>query len=397
MMKTRNFIFTTILLVLGSFAVPHRTQAVSPAPDGGYPNATTAEGTNALFRLTTGLSNTAIGGVALYNNTTGDYNTANGAFALFKNTTGGSNTADGTSALYHNTTGYHNTATGYQALSSNTTGFENTADGYQALHSNTTGIVNTTTGVNALYHNTTGNSNTAIGSYALFNNSTGVDNTANGVSALASDTTGKLNTALGFHALYNNTTGDGNTVLGANAGSGITTADNVICIGAAGNNVANSCYIGNIFNATSSGGTAVYVNSNGRLGTMTSSRRFKEDIKPIDKASEVLFALKPVAFRYKKDIDPAGTSQLGLVAEDVEKVNPDLVVRDEHGKAYSVRYDQVNAMLLNEFLKEHGKVQKLEAALEAVNQRLQAQDAKIDRANAKIELSRPAQTLVENR
>jgi hypothetical protein len=397
MMETRNFIFTTILLVLGSFGVPHRTQAVSPAPDGGYPNATTAEGTNALFRLTTGLSNTAIGGVALYNNTTGDYNTANGAFALFKNTTGGSNTADGTSALYHNTTGYHNTATGYQALSSNTTGFENTADGYQALHSNTTGIVNTTTGVNALYHNTTGNSNTAIGSYALFNNSTGVDNTANGVSALASDTTGKLNTALGFHALYNNTTGDGNTVLGANAGSGITTADNVICIGAAGNNVANSCYIGNIFNATSSGGTAVYVNSNGRLGTMTSSRRFKEDIKPIDKASEVLFALKPVAFRYKKDIDPAGTSQLGLVAEDVEKVNPDLVVRDEHGKAYSVRYDQVNAMLLNEFLKEHGKVQKLEAALEAVNQRLQAQDAKIDRANAKIELSRPAQTLVENR
>ena len=134
--------------------------------------------------------------------------------------------------------------------------------------------------------------------------------------------------------------------MGVNAGIAVTTANNVICIGADGNNVDNSCYIGNIFGATSSGGAAVLVNADGKLGTMTSSQRFKDDIKPMDKASEALLALKPVTFRYKKEIDPAGTRQLGLVAEDVVKVNPDLVVRDKEGKPYSVRYDQVNAMLL---------------------------------------------------
>ena len=141
------------------------------------------------------------------------------------------------------------------------------------------------------------------------------------------------------------------------------TASNVICIGALGNNVDNSCYIGQIFGATSSGGVAVFINSNGRLGTMTSSRRFKEKIKPMDQASEALYALKPATFRYKKGIDPQGIPQFGLVAEDVEAVNPDLVVRDKEGKPYSVRYEAVNAMLLNEFLKEHRKVEQLEATV----------------------------------
>jgi trimeric autotransporter adhesin len=189
--------------------------------------------------------------------------------------------------------------------------------------------------------------------------------------------------------------------LGVGAGSNVTTANNVICIGAEGNNVDNSCYIGQIFGATSSGGTAVFINTNGRLGTATSSRRFKEEIKPMEQASEALFALKPVAFRYKKGIDPAGTQQLGLVAEEVEKVNRDLVVRDREGKPYSVRYDQVNAMLLNEFLKEHRKVEEQQAtigqlksamaqqqmAMETVVARLKEYDSKIQRVSDQVQMS----------
>jgi len=158
---------------------------------------------------------------------------------------------------------------------------------------------------------------------ALSSNITGNGNTAVGESALLSNTAGDSNTVIGVEALVANTTGSGNIALGFAAGGNVTTASNVICIGALGNNVDDSCFIGNIFNATSSGGTAVFINSNGRLGTATSSRRFKEKIKPMDSASEALFALKPVAFRYKKEFDPTGTSQLGLVAEDVERVNPD--------------------------------------------------------------------------
>jgi hypothetical protein len=163
--------------------------------------------------------------------------------------------------------------------------------------------------------------------------------------------------------------------------------------------VSNACFIGQIFNATSAGGSAVFINPDGKLGTITSSRRFKEDIKPMDQASELLFSIKPVSFRYKKEIDPKRTPQFGLVAEDVETLNPDLVVRDQEGKSYSVRYDQINAMVLNEFLKEHRKVQKLEAALEAVSARLQAQDAKIQRVCAQMEMrSADARTpVVESR
>jgi len=125
----------------------------------------------------------------------------------------------------------------------------------------------------------------------------------------------------------------------------VTTASNTICIGADGENVSSSCYIGNIFGATATGGVGVIVNAAGKLGTTPSSQRFKEQIKPIAQASEALFALKPVTFRYKKELDPTGTAQFGLVAEEVEKVNPDLIVRDKDGKPYSVRYDQVNAIL----------------------------------------------------
>jgi hypothetical protein len=323
-----------------------------------------------------------VGFDALFSNTTGQLNTANGAFALFNNTTGFANTANGFGALFHDTTGSDNSALGFEALVSNTTGFENAATGWRALFANTTGFHNTADGFSALLRNTTGNHNTANGDDALVNN-----------------TTGNFNTTDGAHSLENNTSGSDNTALGFGAGDNVTTANNVICIGAnvAGANVSNSCYIGSVFGQLSSGGTAVFVNSAGKVGTSTSSRRFKDDIKPMDKASHALFALKPVTFRYKKEIDPAAAQQFGLVAEDVERVNPDLVVRDKDGKPYTVRYDQVNAMLLNEFLKEHQNVQRLEAALAAVNERLKEQDAKIDKVNAKVELSKAApQTVLNN-
>jgi hypothetical protein len=141
----------------------------------------------------------------------------------------------------------------------------------------------------------------------------------------------------------------------------------------------------------------VYVNAEGKLGALVSSRRFKEEIKPMSEASEALFSLNPVSFRYKKEIDPARTSQFGLVAEDVEKVNPDLIVRDKEEKPYSVRYDQVNAMLLNEFLKEHKRVQELQAtvvrqqeAMDALVAHIKEQDAKIQKVSDQLKTDNPA-------
>ena len=236
------------------------------------------------------------------------------------------------------------------------TGSENTATGYAALFFNR-GSGNTANGIGALHSNATGANNTANGQRALYDNFSGSRNTANGSGALGNNTMGDNNTADGVQALGANTTGSFNIALGNNAGSRVTTADDVICIGAAGADVSHSCYIDNIFNQPSPSGLAVFVNSDGKLGTIMSSRRFKEDIKPMDKASETILALQPVTFRYKKNFDPTGTAQFGLVAEDVAKVNPDLVVQDKEGKPSSVRYDQVNAMLLNEFLKERKKVE----------------------------------------
>jgi hypothetical protein len=414
---TNHYSFLTILpLALCYLALCSALEAVTPAPDGAYPGGNTAEGQNALQSLTSGINNTALGFQALYddttgsnnaatglralysnttgvnntatgsqallNNTTGGQNTANGYVALSSNTSGVSNTATGSGALhsntsasqntatgyialYRNTTGTQNTATGDRALYSNTTGGSNTATGYQALDSNTTGPFNTAMGSGALSSNTTGGRNTAMGDGALLANSTGASNTAVGVSALRNNTTAAFNTAVGHDALGNNNTGFGNIALGFSAGNFITTASHVICIGNVGANVSDSCYIGQIFGATSSGGTAVFINSDGKLGTATSSRRFKDDIQPMERASEALFALKPVTFRYKTGIDPQGIPQFGLVAEDVEAVNPDLVVRDKDGKVNTVRYDAVNAMLLNEFLKEHRKVEQLTQDFEA--------------------------------
>jgi Chaperone of endosialidase len=223
--------------------------------------------------------------------------------------------------------------------------------------------------------NTTGNLNTATGDNALRSNTTGSGNTATGFDALQSNLTGSGNTATGFDALLHLTTGSGNIALGVNAGFNLTTGNNNIDIGNLGvagesntirigwGGVQKATFIDGIRGAVVPGGVGVVAGLNGQLGTVTSSARFKEAIKPMDQASEAILALKPVTFRYKHALDPEGIRQFGLVAEEVEKVTPDLVVRDDQGKANTVRYEAVNAMLLNEFLKEHRKVQALETAL----------------------------------
>ena len=409
-MKNRNIILTTILLALGSFALPQRTQAVVPAPDGGYPRFNTAEGQNALFSLTTGQWNTALGAFTLRSDTDGSYNTAVGTAALLSNVgsqnagTGIENTAVGAAALLLNTAGSNNTGVGADALLNNSAS-GNTAVGSHALLGNTTGIRETAVGTDALGDNVSGNDNTAIGYHALIR-STGQNNTGIGSGALGNNTSGISNTAIGDGALADDSTGGGNIALGYAAGNNVTTASNVICIGIEGNNVDNACYIGQIFGSTVSA-SAVFVNSNGRLGTMTSSKRFKQDIKPMDNVSEALYSLKPVSFRYKKEFDPAGAPQLGLVAEDVEKVNPDLIIHDKEGKPYTVRYEQINTMLLNEFLKEHRKVEKLEATvaqqqtsfqsrLAEQEMQIQALASGLQKVSTRIEMSKPVIKVVSN-
>jgi hypothetical protein len=468
-LERRGFLPIVLALVLFTFAP--RLQAVTPPPDGGYPNNNTAEGTNALESLTTGTDNTAIGFQALFNNTdarfntaigsqalfhvttgafgsSGSFNTANGYQALFSNTEGGDNTAIGSGALRSNTTGNHNTAIGQAALLSNKTATDNTAVGRAALanstgrHNTATGSAalrltisgsfntatgsgaldgningnnntatgfnalcsdclgeafvsgnnNTATGANALIASGTGNNNTATGFNALLgcngcdSPSIGDNNTATGANALFSCNTGNNNTGGGFRALFNNvagsnntaegfgalanSTGSNNTALGSNAGINLRTGENNVYIDAQGlsvesetirigrRGVQKAAYVQGISGATVSAGLTVIIGSNGHLGTIQSSARYKDEIKPMDKASEAILALKPVTFRYKKELDPDRIPQFGLVAEEVEKVNPDLVARDEDGKVMTVRYEAVNAMLLNEFLKEHRIVEE---------------------------------------
>jgi hypothetical protein len=342
-----------LFVVALTFGLSPTAQAVSPAPDGGYANENTAEGDSALFSLTTGTHNTAGGFQALFSNTTGSANTAIGHNALGSNTTGSNNTANGGGVLARNTTGNANTASGHHALNTNTTGSNNTANGADALTSNTTGIYNTAVGFFSLRSNALGTLNTGVGAGALLVNTANA-NTAIGAATLLVNTAGQQNTAIGTSALGSNTTGNSNVALGQLAGVNSTTGSNNVYVGTGMSGVvgeSNACYIASIFGQTSVNGIPVLINSDNKLGTTTSSRRFKDNIRPMDKASEAILALKPVTFHYKKEIDPSGISQFGLVAEDVEKVNPDLVVHDKEGKSYSVRYDAVNAMLLNEFLK----------------------------------------------
>src|SRR6476620_5991046 len=346
-----------IAFMLSCFGLSAKIRAVFPAPDGGYPGNNTAEGTHGLFSLTSGCDTTALGFEALFLNTTGDFNTAEGFRALFNNTSGTQNTATGVNALFSNTTGSFNTANGVNTLILNTTGFQNAATGVQALFSNTTGFHNTAAGFQALLSNTSGNHNTADG-----------DN------ALVHDTIGSLNTAIGAHTLEQNITGSSNVALGFQAGFNITGSGNV-CIGQNIVGVAgesNVTRIGNIGLTAQANSVFVTVGAGGKLGFQVSSRRYKDDIKPMDRASEAIFALKPVSFRYKREIDPVRSPDFGLIAEDVAAVNPDLVARDEEGKIVTVRYQAVNAMLLNEFLKEHRRVEAMQASFAQQQKNFQA-------------------------
>jgi hypothetical protein len=370
------------LFAFTCFAFSPNAQAVNPSPDGGYAGFNTAEGQDALFSLSTGAGNTAVGWRSLFANSTNNFNTAVGAGTLILNTAD-NNTAVGTGALLLNTTGAEDTAVGSTALLNNSTGNDNTANGAFALTSNTTGGGNTATGHNALASNMTGS-----------------QNTANGGAALAANTADN-NTAIGRHALFNNTTGAGNTALGHGAGVNQTSGSNNIYIGAEIGGVAgesNACYIASIFGQSvdPASGAGVLVDTNGKLGTILSARRFKYDIQPMDKASEAILALKPVTFHYKSDAK--NTSCFGLIAEDVAEVNADLIVRDKEGNPYSVRYDQVNAMLLNEFLKEHKAFIEEQRKVEQLEKAVVALTAGLQKLSAQVEVSRPApQTVLNNR
>jgi uncharacterized coiled-coil protein SlyX len=377
------------------FALSPMAQAIVPAPDGCYPNFTTAEGCKALQSLTTGLGNTALGAYSLFSTSTGSFNTAVGAGALDLNI-GDSNTAVGAAALLLNT-GTENTATGVDALVFNEDGTHNTANGAFAMFSNTNGEGNSAFGWHALYSNLHGQKNTAVGFNALANS------------------TGAFNTAIGWNALVDNT-GDGNTAIGVVAGSDLTTGHDNLDIdnpGVAGESstvrIGNSfvhtrTFIGAVRGVTTGNNNAVpvMIDTDGQLGTISSSARFKKDIKSMDKTSETILALKPVTFHYKTD--QTNRPEFGLIAEEVAQVNPDLVVHDQNGQIYTVRYEAVNAMLLNEFLKEHKKVsdqQQLILQLQstvakqetnAVRQQKQidALSAGLQKVSTQLELSKPA-------
>jgi hypothetical protein len=467
-----------VTIVLACFWPLPQAQAVSPAPDGCYPNFTTTEGCDALFSLTIGAGNTALGWRSLFLDSTGsfntgvgggalvlnngDSNTAVGAAALLLNTSGTQNVAIGTDALVYNDGGNYNnavgafalmnntdgllnnafgnaalagnihgvnntavgdsalanndaagtglandnTAVGAMALFSNTDGSSNTAAGLQALFNNTTGIDNTATGYQALFHNTNvggdyGGENTADGASALFNNTIGFFNTGTGSGALFNNVTGNDNTACGAGALVSSTIGNDNTAVGFQAGLSAT-GDGNVYIGAGIMGVAGESshtYIRNINSTSVSGAgtdTVTVDLTTGLLGHATSSRRYKEDIKPMSSASEALYRLHPVTYRYKKEIDRSQSAAFGLIAEEVASVNPNLVARNSQGQPESIHYEMVNAMLLNEFLKEHRTVEELKKEIAALTATVKEQASEIQKVSARLEASKSLPQIVLN-
>src|SRR6266496_1320944 len=422
-----------LLLPLVCFGLAPMAQAVGPDTDGSIPGSNNGEGVGVLVSRTTGIWNTGTGFEALNHLTAGNQNTATGLRAMASDVNGGYNTGTGVLSLFSNTSGFFNSATGAYSLANNTIGLRNTAAGYAALYRNADGTDNTAAGFAALYHNTTAAFNCAFGEFALFNNLkawtnnafgvealfnnlTGETNNAFGTGALFANTEGEWNNAFGFQALDSNVSGSFNTAIGDSAGFDVT-GDGNVCIGEGvfgETGVDDSTYIRNI-NTTAQpivvGVDGVTVDlTTGRLGHGVSSQRYKEQIKPMDKASELLFSLKPVTYRYKKEIDPKQTLDFGLIAEEVAKVSPELAIRDAKGQVSNVRYNAINAMLLNEFLKEHQQVVEQQATIaelkstvaqqqkgmDVLTAQLKEQATQIQKVSAQIEMSRPVPKVVLN-
>ncbi len=343
----------------------------------------TAMGTNALLNTkSSSAGNTASGFDALLSNTSGIYNTASGDIALQANTTGSFNTASGYEALWRNTTGNGNTASGFDALQNNTTGGENTASGQYALFTNTTGSGNTASGLFALDSNTTGTQNTANGGFALDFNGTGSNNTASGYEALARNQTGSNNIGVGYQAGFN-AAGSNNIEIG---NSGRSPDNNVIRIGTQG--TQNFTVIAGISGVNVTGGAPVVVNSKGQLGVVSSSRRYKQDIRSMGTVSDRLLALRPVTFRYKKaDENGQKPEQYGLIAEEVAKVMPELVVFNEKGQPETVAYQTLTPLLLNELQREHKQILELKARDTKVDA-LQAEVVELRRLTTQLAASR---------
>ena len=434
--------FFTITIALCWFALspPVRAQDC-PSECGAGGN--TGVGINALDSVNpagNGINNTAVGLNALTHDTTGQYNVAVGSRALENNTTGDFNMAIGTEALQQNNASF-NLAIGFRVLFQNTTGRHLTGIGAAAMRNNTNGEFNTAIGADALRENTITNFNVAVGDSAMatFNGTGEAANTALGSIALTALTTGRENVGVGRRALEFMTSGDRNVAVGWRSGDGLTTGDgntfigtqagdfegpnvsNVVCLGTrgdtqpAGQTTNNRTYIGHIVGVSTGGpfpSVPVIIDQDGQLGTVNSSRRFKKDIKPMDQASESVLKLEPVTFHYKDgDIKNDTTPQFGLIAEDVEKVNRDLVVYGKDGKVWTVRYDAVSVMLLNEFLKEHKKVEEQQASIadlkstvalqqkdmQVLTAQLKEQATQIQKVSAQLEASKPAPKVVTNR
>jgi hypothetical protein len=393
------------------------TAAIVPAGTGGSIDVYATNNTdiiidiNGYYAAPTDLNgNTAIGAGTLANNITGENNTATGQGALASSTTGWANTAVGWRALFSNTTGSGNTATGDEALWSNTTGSGNTATGWAALFKNTIGGYNTAVGDSALSSNTTGSNNTAIGDEALRSNTIGGYNTAVGDSALFNNATGSANTAIGENALASNTTGNNNIAIGYFAASYVSGSNNIhigntgsasdsgtIRIGSStsffdchffggpGCDPQTSFFAAGIRGTTTANNDAVpvVIDSAGQLGTVSSSRRYKEDIQDMGDASSGLMRLHPVTFRYQKPFaDGSKPVQYGLIAEEVAAVYPDLVAHSADGQIETVKYQVLDSMLLNEAQRQERTIHTLEQQLAQEHQRNVALEDRLSRLEA---------------
>jgi hypothetical protein len=389
-----------VFSALACLALLSMAQA-APSPERPAPNATdspapgvlnTRDGQSALSFITTGIGNSAFGAFAQFSNTTGSFNTACGAAALDVNSAD-QNTAVGAAALLLNQIGSDNNAVGVSALLNNDSSGNGSANFNNAF------------GRNALLSNVDGDENDSFGDDSMEENTTGSQNTAMGDDSLDANTTGNGNVAVGKEAGNSIVDGNDNVVLGHNAGIGIVHASRNVAIGSqeAGPfaDFDDTCFIGSIFGEIVSdpgSQTAVFVDQFNVVGIFNSSQKYKHDIQPMDKASETLYQLKPVTFKFNSDWK--GTTQYGLIAEDVAKVDPQLVSRKD-GDIVTVHYEQINNMLLNEFLKEHKKVQDLETTvaqqqkgMEILTAQLKEQAAQIQKVSAQLQVSKPAPQVV---